>query len=162
MNNNRRVAIVGGGFFGVLAALRLSQAGFDVTIFEKQTGLMLGASYINQNRLHMGYHYPRSDETARDSCLHQVEFQALFPESVVGDFEHYYCVAREGSYVSGKEFTDFCDRLRLPYEDTWPKSSAGETLRRKHSPPVAPQDARAGTKRGRDAQYGVAGHQSVS
>jgi hypothetical protein len=122
MSDRRRVAIVGGGFFGVLAALRLSQAGFHVTIFEKQTGLMLGASYINQNRLHMGYHYPRSDETARDSCLHQVEFQTLFPESVVDDFEHYYCVAREGSYVSGKEFTDFCDRLRLPYEDTWPKS----------------------------------------
>ena len=122
MSDRRRVAIVGGGFFGVLAALRLSQAGFHVTIFEKQTGLMLGASYINQNRLHMGYHYPRSDETARDSCLHQLEFQALFPESVVDDFEHYYCVARDGSYVSGKEFTDFCDRLHLPYEDTWPKS----------------------------------------
>lgn len=122
MSDRRRVAIVGGGFFGVLAALRLSQAGFHVTIFEKQTGLMLGASYINQNRLHMGYHYPRSDETARDSCLHQVEFQTLFPESVVDDFEHYYCVAREGSFVSGKEFINFCDRLRLPYEDTWPKS----------------------------------------
>lgn len=122
MSDRRRVAIVGGGFFGCLAALRLSQAGFHVTVFEKQTGLMLGASYINQNRLHMGYHYPRSDETARDSCLHQVDFQSLFPEAVVDDFEHYYCVAREGSYVSGQEFVDFCERLQLPYQDAWPKA----------------------------------------
>ncbi len=122
MGDRRRVAIVGGGLFGVMAALKLSQNGFAVTIFEKQSGVLLGASYINQNRLHMGYHYPRSDQTARDACLHQAEFQALFPEAVVDDFEHYYCVAREESHVTGDEFKAFCDRLSLPYEEIWPSS----------------------------------------
>ncbi len=122
MSDRRRVAIVGGGVFGVLAALKLSQHGFDVTIFEKQSSVLLGASYVNQNRLHMGYHYPRSDQTARDSCEHQVEFQNLFPEAVVDDFDHYYCVAREGSHVSGREFVDFCNRLDLPYEESWPSA----------------------------------------
>jgi len=122
MSDRRRVAIVGGGLFGVMAALKLSQHGFATTIFEKQSSVLLGASYINQNRLHMGYHYPRSDQTAREACLHQAEFQKLFPEAVVADFEHYYCVAREGSYVSGTEFKAFCDRLSLPYEETWPSA----------------------------------------
>lgn len=55
MSDRRRMTIVGGGFFGVLAALKLSQHGFDVAIFEKQSSVLLGASYVNQNRLHRGY-----------------------------------------------------------------------------------------------------------
>lgn len=114
------VAVVGGGIFGVMTALKLAEHGFSVSLFEKQNSVLLGASYINQNRLHMGYHYPRSRETAKAACLHQQEFQRLFPEAVVDDFDHYYCVARDNSRVSGEEFVEFCDELSLPYEQSWP------------------------------------------
>lgn len=122
MNDRGKVAVVGGGLFGVMTALKLSEQGFQVAIFEKQSSVLLGASYINQNRLHMGYHYPRSPETALAACIHQQEFQRLFPEAVVDDFEHYYCVATEDSHVTGKEFLEFCDRLSLPYETVWPRN----------------------------------------
>jgi L-2-hydroxyglutarate oxidase LhgO len=35
---------------------------YDVTIFDKNKHLFLETSNNNQNRLHMGYHYPRSFE----------------------------------------------------------------------------------------------------
>lgn len=116
------VAVVGAGIFGVLTALKLAQRGFRVSLFEKQGSVLLGASYINQNRLHMGYHYPRSRDTAKAACLYQQEFQRQFPEAVVDDFDHYYCVARENSRVSGAEFIEFCDELGLPYEQGWPSA----------------------------------------
>lgn len=119
--DKKHIAVIGAGFFGVLTALKLAQRGFLVTIFEKNTDIILGASYINQNRMHMGYHYPRSDETAKSSNIFQKAYCNMFKESVVNDFSHYYCIAKQGSLVSGKEYLDFCGRMGLPYVKEFPK-----------------------------------------
>ena len=118
---NKEIAVVGGGIFGVLAAIELAKRGYSVTIFEKDCDILLGASYMNQNRLHMGYHYPRSEETAKTSSLHQSAFAKLFQEAIVSDFEHYYCIAKKGSLTTPKEFLSFCDRVGLPYKKEFPK-----------------------------------------
>ena len=47
------VAVIGGGIFGTLAALKLAEAGCRVTIFEAGGELLCGASLANQNRLHL-------------------------------------------------------------------------------------------------------------
>ena len=41
----------------------LLQSGHDVQIHDKNKSLFLGASGFNQNRLHMGFHYPRCSKT---------------------------------------------------------------------------------------------------
>jgi len=57
------VAVIGAGIFGCMAAIRLREAGHRVTLFERRDGILQGASLNNQNRLHLGFHYPRSPET---------------------------------------------------------------------------------------------------
>ena len=57
-----KIAVVGGGIFGVTAALTLSK-NFDVTLFEKSNEILKAASGSNQYRVHRGYHYPRSKDT---------------------------------------------------------------------------------------------------
>ena len=47
---NKKIAIIGGGLFGVTCYLKLKQKNFDCTLFEKKNDLLLGASTNNLNR----------------------------------------------------------------------------------------------------------------
>ena len=62
-----RVAVAGAGWFGCHIASELIQGGHEVVVFEASDDVFTGASGINQNRLHLGFHYPRSYETREQS-----------------------------------------------------------------------------------------------
>ena len=53
------VIIVGAGWYGCHLAMSALKRGLTVEIYDK-TGIFSGMSSTNQNRLHLGYHYPRS------------------------------------------------------------------------------------------------------
>ncbi|XRB17753.1 FAD dependent oxidoreductase domain-containing protein [Pseudoscourfieldia marina] len=111
-----RVNVIGGGIFGVTAAWVLAEAGFAVNLFESKADILMCASEVNQRRLHRGYHYPRSDDTAESSRDGQESFKQAYGTSLLKCVQkHYYCIAKEGSKTSAKQMTDFCERLRLPY-----------------------------------------------
>lgn len=61
------IAIIGGGWVGCHLSLKLKNE-HKITIFEKNDDLFQETSYKNQNRLHLGFHYPRSHKT-RDLCV---------------------------------------------------------------------------------------------
>ncbi len=111
-----KIAVVGAGIFGTTTAIKLAEKGFKVELFEKESDIMMGASGANQFRLHIGYHYPRSDETAISSRDAEISFKKEYKDSVVTDNEHYYCIASQGSKVTGKQFMDFCKRCDLDFE----------------------------------------------
>lgn len=114
----REVAVVGGGMFGVAAALELADRGHDVTLHERNDELLAETSGSNQWRLHRGYHYPRSEATARQCREAEPRFRSRFGDAVIDGDTHYYCVASEGSKTAPDEFLAFCDRLDLEYERT--------------------------------------------
>ena len=60
-----RIAIVGGGIFGITASIILAK-NHQVELFEKNNELLQSASGSNQYRIHRGYHYPRSPDTVKD------------------------------------------------------------------------------------------------
>ena len=104
-----RVAVVGGGIFGATSAIELARHGFTVDLFEQNHDLLLGASGINQYRLHRGYHYPRSPETV-ESCLEsESDFREMYASAIIDDVEHYYCIAKKGSRTSADEFVELCN-----------------------------------------------------
>ena len=70
----KRIAVVGGGIFGTTAALYAARAGHTVHLFEKRPSLLREASGINQYRLHRGYHYPRSTDTALSALQAESSF----------------------------------------------------------------------------------------
>jgi len=67
INSSSNIVIVGGGWFGCHALRFLSEEGFNCTLFESNDEIFLGGSGFNQNRLHLGYHYPRSYATRTQS-----------------------------------------------------------------------------------------------
>ena len=60
--------IIGAGLYGLYAALYCAKRGQQVEVLEMEEAPFTRATYINQARVHMGYHYPRSLSTAMKSA----------------------------------------------------------------------------------------------
>ena len=56
--------ILGAGMYGLYAAGRLAKKGCRTLVIDMESRPFQRGSYINQARLHNGYHYPRSYTTA--------------------------------------------------------------------------------------------------
>ncbi|QQR52786.1 FAD-binding oxidoreductase [bacterium] len=108
------VVVVGGGFFGARVALEFARAGHEVTLLEREAGLMKRASYANQARVHGGYHYPRSLLTALRSRVNLPAFYDEYRDCIDTSFEKYYVIARQFSKVSYQQFGLFCQRIEAP------------------------------------------------
>ncbi len=112
-----RLAVVGGGLFGCTAAIHASRAGHDVCLFERNK-IMSGASGSSYYRLHRGYHYPRSPETGAECRASEAAFRREYAECVIDSGRRFYCIADEGSRVSGPAFMAFLDGEGLTYKRT--------------------------------------------
>jgi glycine/D-amino acid oxidase-like deaminating enzyme len=115
LNGSRYDAlVVGAGFFGIEIALELKRLGMDrILLVEREAGIMRRASYVNQARVHNGYHYPRSLATAERSRANFEAFVADYADAVLLNMESVYAIAR-GSRVSGAQFEMFCRTVGVP------------------------------------------------
>ena len=119
MSKLPRVGIIGGGIFGLSTAIHLDSR-YDVTIFEQCDDILCGATYANHNRHHHGFHYPRSPETALQCLNSAKEFENIYSNSLVWNFDNYYCVSKENSKTSPEDYIAFCDNIGLEYIEKWP------------------------------------------
>ena len=60
--------IIGAGLYGLYGARASAAKGMRVLVLEYDNQAFSRATYINQARVHMGYHYPRSLSTAMKSA----------------------------------------------------------------------------------------------
>ncbi|MBL0405066.1 FAD-binding oxidoreductase [Microvirga aerilata] len=106
--------IVGGGFYGCHIALALKELGFNrVRLIERENGLMRRASYVNQARVHNGYHYPRSLPTGMSSRRNFSRFVEEHSFAIVPNVQMVYGIARN-SRVTGSQFARFCSEIGAP------------------------------------------------
>ncbi|MDL9980307.1 FAD-dependent oxidoreductase [Microbacterium sp. ASV49] len=110
------VVVVGAGFFGLRIALYArEQLGAErVIVLEREADVMSRASYSNQARVHMGYHYPRSLLTGSRSRITAAAFEEEFSPAIVRSFRHFYAVASRLSKVNARSFETFCERIGAP------------------------------------------------
>ncbi len=121
-----RVDIIGAGVFGISCASELAKRGFNVSVFEKKNQIMTEASAINQYRVHRGYHYPRSDETALECLNSSKNFVKNFRSALLPDkVEHYYAISSQKSLTTRNKYIEFLNRIKLEYEvvDNLPNTS---------------------------------------
>ena len=116
-----RVAVVGGGIFGVTIALRLDRAHHEVDLFEEKPDILQATSAINQFRLHRGYHYPRSPKTVAGLLQAEPLFREEYADAVIDDYDHYYAIARDCSLTKADAYLAFLDRFGLEYEEVYPQ-----------------------------------------
>ncbi|WP_295699213.1 FAD-dependent oxidoreductase [uncultured Helicobacter sp.] len=96
--------VIGGGFYGAYLALQLKRKYQKVLIIEQESHLLLRASFHNQARVHNGYHYPRSLNTALSSARAFKRFCTEFAPAIKDDFTKYYAIAKIGSKTSATQF----------------------------------------------------------
>ena len=115
--SGKKIGIIGGGAFGGTTAIKLAQAGYDVTVFEKNDNILKGTSFNNgTRRIHLGFHYPRDVATAKQSELGAYKFQQEYKECVIDNFPNYYFLAEKNSMVNYQQFLDFSYGIGVDFE----------------------------------------------
>jgi glycine/D-amino acid oxidase-like deaminating enzyme len=110
--------VIGAGFFGCHVALCLRRLGMGrVLLADREPGLLRRASYVNQARVHNGYHYPRSLATALRSRRNFVRFCNDHPFAIANNFAKIYAIAHQ-SHVSASQFVAFCHEIGAPCRDS--------------------------------------------
>lgn len=104
--------ILGAGFFGLRIAQHLRERGMSrVLVVEAEAEAMSRASYVNQARVHNGYHYPRSILTAFRSRISSRQFAEEYAPAMETDFEHVYAISAQMTKTNAKQFESFCGRI---------------------------------------------------
>ena len=114
--------IIGAGLFGIYASLDLEKRGYKVLLLEKEIKPYSKASLINQARVHMGYHYPRSITTALSSRNFSERFIFEHKEFLNQSFISLYAIDKYGTLTNKEQFLRFtkflnlyCEEIEIPH-----------------------------------------------
>lgn len=114
--------IIGAGLYGVYSALICVKKGQKILILECDKISFSRATYVNQARVHQGYHYPRSISTALKSAGYFERFNRDYAFCINKEFEQIYATSTEYSWSNGKQFKDFCRAANIPCEELNPNN----------------------------------------
>lgn len=109
--------ILGAGLYGLYAALFCAKQGEKVLVLEYDSQPFMRATYINQARVHMGYHYPRSYSTAIKSAGYFKRFYEDFSFCINGEFEKVYATSSNFSWTNAEQFKHFCRNANIPCDE---------------------------------------------
>lgn len=113
--------IIGAGLYGLYAALQCGKAGQRVVVLERDPAPFMRATYINQARVHMGYHYPRSYSTAVKSAHYFERFCADYGFCLHTAFDQVYATSAHFSWTNAAEFRRFCRAANIRCDDVAPE-----------------------------------------
>ena len=105
--------ILGAGLYGLYAAHKCGQKGQRVLVLERDPAPFMRATYINQARVHQGYHYPRSYSTAIKSAKYFDRFCEDYGFCLLTGFDQVYATSAHFSWTTGPEFQKFCDAAHI-------------------------------------------------
>ncbi len=112
--------IIGGGLYGLYSALFSARRKESVLLLEADETPFRRATTINQARVHMGYHYPRSLSTAQKSAGYFERFLEDYGFCVLEEFNQIYATSRNYSWTNAEQFRSFCSSAGIPCEDVDP------------------------------------------
>ena len=112
-----KFCIIGAGFFGLSIAIKIKEKypRSQVTVFEKEKDILMGASGKNQFRCHLGYHYPRSEQTIKECKTSFREFNKYFSGCYIKS-ENYYAIAKKNSLTDFEKYLQILKKNRLSFK----------------------------------------------
>ncbi len=112
--------IIGAGLYGLYAANYCAERGQNVLVLECDENPFGRATYVNQARVHQGYHYPRSISTAMKSASYFERFNKDYNFCINAEFEKIYATSAKYSWTNGEQFKKFCESAHIPCEEINP------------------------------------------
>ncbi len=95
LNKKINIAIIGAGWFGCHIGYKLKKKNYKIQIFEKEKDIFENASGNNTNRLHLGFHYPRSLKTRKMSSDGYKKFIKQYSNLSIKLEENIYAIAND-------------------------------------------------------------------
>lgn len=111
---NYDYVIFGAGIYGLYAAHLLAKRELNIAVIEIDDKPLQRASFINQARVHNGYHYPRSVSTASKSAHYYERFVKDFSFSINNRFRKVYAISANDSLTNAEQFLKFCEYVDIP------------------------------------------------
>lgn len=120
--NKDLIVVIGAGLYGLYSALKISEIKPDkeIIVLEIDKEAFGRATYINQARVHMGYHYPRSYSTAIKSAHYFDRFNDEYGFCIKKDFTQVYATSKTFSWTNKEEFIKFCKDANIKCESVSP------------------------------------------
>ncbi|MDD7280180.1 MAG: FAD-dependent oxidoreductase [Oscillospiraceae bacterium] len=112
--------IIGAGLYGLYSALFCGEKKQNILVLECDPTPFRRATYINQARVHQGYHYPRSLSTAMKSAGYFERFNKDYGFCINRSFEKIYATSSQYSWSNGEQFKNFCRAAGIPCEELHP------------------------------------------
>ena len=115
--------IIGAGIYGLYSALHCGKkaiGGGRILVLEKEQEAFTRATYVNQARVHMGYHYQRSFSTAIKSAGYFERFNQDYDFSILRDFKQIYATSSNFSWTNKEQFQKFCKDANIKCEEVNP------------------------------------------
>lgn len=112
--------IIGGGLYGLYSALLCGKMGQKVVLLEYDSESFTRATYINQARVHMGYHYPRSYSTAIKSANYFECFCRDYADCILTEFDQVYATSSNFSWTNAEQFQKFCKAAHIRCDEVSP------------------------------------------
>ena len=112
--------IIGAGLYGLYAAKFCGDKKEKVLVLEYDKEPFSRATYINQARVHMGYHYPRSLTTAVKSAGYFKRFVEDFGFCIHDKFDQVYATSDKFSWTNAKQFVEFCKAADIRCDEVAP------------------------------------------
>ncbi len=112
--------IIGAGLYGLYSAAKLAPKGKKIVVLEYDDDSFSRATFINQARVHNGYHYPRSYSTAIKSAKYFDRFNKDFGFAINNKFKKVYATSKEYSLTNREQFIKFCEYSNVPCEELNP------------------------------------------
>ena len=109
--------IIGAGIYGLYSAWFCGKRNEKVLVLEIEDESFSRATYVNQARVHLGYHYPRSYSTAKKSANYFDRFNKMYGFSELTTFDQIYATSSKFSWTDAKEFKKFCENVNIRCDD---------------------------------------------
>lgn len=109
--------IIGAGLYGMYSAEFCGRRGQRVLVLEYDYAPFMRATYINQARVHMGYHYPRSYSTAIKSAGYFERFNKDYSFCIHDKFDKIYATSKHFSWTNAEQFKKFCVDTNIMCEE---------------------------------------------
>jgi hypothetical protein len=100
MADCNKIAIIGSGIFGLSVAEKLVNLNTKIDIYEKNKEILGGATKNNLNRIHQGFHYPRSKKTINQSIKNYKIFVKKYHQFIKKKLKSYYLISSINSKIN--------------------------------------------------------------
>ena len=118
LSNKKNILIIGAGIHGLTLSFELAED-HNVFIIDENPDIFMGSSQGTHNRIHLGYHYPRSIETIIECQNGYDVFFKKYRDCLV--FPDFYYAIEKNSLITSSTYKKVMESQNLPCESNFPE-----------------------------------------